>query len=251
MVIPARPFRLALLCMRLCLSGFITTSSTQFFSRLPCSPFPQSLARTMVSPYIPPGWTLERLNRAKPADFASLPEEELDRVLAYFEARDGSKSEAERKAEFKTQLRERQNAERERLGLPPRPETPLQEEGQSAAGRPLPTSSQLVEVVERQGYQADWGFLLFRTDYNDESRWKEFEQVFNELIDKSIEDDEVESMKIARIEEGLMIKMVVDEGLEGANMADIRGQVFLVPSLHLPTLTHMHTHSLFRNLPNF
>ena len=149
-------------------------------------------------------------------------DQELDRVLAYLEARDGNKSEEERNAEFKSQLRERQNAERERLGLPPRPDTPPQGGSQSILGRPQLTSSQLVEVVERQGYQADWGFLLFRTDYSDESRWEKFEQGFNDLIDKSIEDDETGTKGIARIEEGLMVKMVVDEGLEGANEADIR-----------------------------
>lgn len=150
-------------------------------------------------------------------------EQELDRVLAYLEARDGSESEGERKAKSDAQLRERQNAELERLGLPPRPDTPQQGEGQSVLGRPLPTSSQLVEVVEKQGVQADWGFLLFRTDYSDESRWEKFEEGFNELVDKSTEDDKAGSMGIVRIEEGLMVKMVVDEGLQGASMVDVRG----------------------------
>lgn len=106
--------------------------------------------------------------------------------------------------------------------MPPRPETIPPAEAVEQPQRPLPTTSQLVEVVEREGYQDDWGFVLFRTDYSDESRWERFEEGFNNLIDKSIEEDEEGSTGIGRIERGLMVKMVVDEELEGARVEDIR-----------------------------
>jgi hypothetical protein len=64
--------------------------------------------------------------------------------------------------------------------------------------------------------------VLFRTDYSDGSRWESFEEDFNDLIDKSIEEDEDGSTGIGRIEKGLMVKMVVGEALEGAREEDIR-----------------------------
>ena len=72
-------------------------------------------------------------------------------------------------------------------------------------------------MVVRQGYQADWGFLLFRTDYSDDAAWERYEQEFKRLTDKSVIDDGAES-----IHDGCMVKMVVDEELEGSRMEDVR-----------------------------
>ena len=63
-----------------------------------------------------------------------------------------------------------------------------------------------------------WGYLLFRMDYNDERQWDTFEEGFNNLIDQSIRDD----TGFARIAEGLMIKMVVDEALQGTSLAQVQ-----------------------------
>jgi len=45
-----------------------------------------------------------------------------------------------------------------------------------------------VEVVEREGYQENWGFVLFRIDYSEKNRRERLEEGFNDLIDKSIEE---------------------------------------------------------------
>ena len=142
--------------------------------------------------------------------------QELDRVLEYINARHGTQSDAERKIEFKSQLRQRQNAAREQQGMPPRPETPPDHQ---------PTSSQLVEVVERNGDQADWGFVLFRLDYGDEGLWERFEEAFTDLIDESVAEDEDGSTGIGRIQQGLMVKMVVDQQMTEAGLEDIPGYV--------------------------
>ncbi|MCJ1349950.1 hypothetical protein MMC31_008193, partial [Peltigera leucophlebia] len=135
-------------------------------------------------PYLPTGWTQECLNKASPADFAALPSEELDLVTQSLAEQYGQKSNAQRKADFRAQLRERENA--------------------------------LVEILERNQWQDDWGFVLFRTDYADEARWERFEEEFTRMIDSSIEE-----MVDERSKEGLMVKMVVDGDLHGASYGDI------------------------------
>ena len=57
-----------------------------------------------------------------------------------------------------------------------------------------------MEVVEREGYQENWGFVLFRIDYSEKNRRERLEEGFNDLIDKSIEE-----YGIGRIEGGLMV----------------------------------------------
>lgn len=109
------------------------------------------------------------------------------------------------------QLRESQNAERARLGMPPRPDTPPEIRAAVATG------SQLVETVVKQGFQDDWGFLVFRTDYIDEEAWEMYNTEFMRLIDKSIVDDNAES-----IHDGCMMKTVDDEDLQGINLRDVR-----------------------------
>lgn len=182
-------------------------------------------------PYLPTGWTQECLNKASPADFAALPSEvscyrsftitieadlpsffhqELDLVTQSLAEQYGQKSNAQRKADFRAQLRERENAVRVRHGMPPRPNNP-------SLQTPLkPPSSQLVEILERNQWQDDWGFVLFRTDYADEARWERFEEEFTRMIDSSIEE-----MVDERSKEGLMVKMVVDGDLHGASYGDI------------------------------
>ena len=122
-------------------------------------------------------------------------------------------------AEAKPQLHQRQSVAREQQGKPPRLETPLSKN---------PTTSRLVDVVERKGFEADWGFLLFRLDYSDDDLWEKFEETFIDLIEKSIEEDEKGSTGIGRIEEGLIVKMVVDQQMKDARMDDIPGYVIFV-----------------------
>lgn len=144
------------------------------------------------------------------ADLSSPFNQELDLVTQSLAEQYGQKSDAERKADFRAQLRERQNAERARHGMPHRPDNPPSQ-------TPLkPPSSQLVEILERNQWQDDWGFVLFRTDYTDEARWERFAEEFNRIIDASIEE-----MVDERSKEGVMVKMVVDENLQGASYGEI------------------------------
>ena len=169
----------------------------------------------MTEPTLPPGWTEERLRNATPDDYDGLPEDVLNRLIAYTQTPTYTSalaaSHAAQSNDFKSSQHARYNDERARLGLPPRPDTPPEN---AAAAR---TGSQLVEVVVRQGFQADWGFLLFRTDYSDDAAWERYEQEFKRLIDKSVVDDGAES-----IHDGCMVKMVDDEDLEGASVEDVR-----------------------------
>ena len=141
--------------------------------------------------------------------------QDLNRLIAYTQTPEYisalNASHSAQSTTFKSSQRARYNAERAQLGLPPRPDTPPEI---AAAAR---TGSQLVEVVVREGVQADWGFLLFRTDYGDEAAWERYEQEFKRLVDKSVIDDGAES-----IHDGCMVKMVDDPELEGASVEDVR-----------------------------
>lgn len=89
--------------------------------------------------------------------------------------------------------------------MPPWPETIPPAEAVEQPQCPLPTTSQLVEVVEREGYQDNWGFVLFRINYSEKNRRERFKEGFNDLIDKSIEEDGEGSTGIGRVEGGLMV----------------------------------------------
>ncbi|MCJ1270852.1 hypothetical protein MMC22_010749, partial [Lobaria immixta] len=121
--------------------------------------------------------------------------------------------------------RAKQNALRAREGLPllppPPPAAAAAIESASAQGAvEAKTKSQLVEVVERNGWQSDFGFVLFRTDYTDEDAWERFEEVFNKLVDGSVA-AEVQGEEGKWMEGGVMVKMVVDDELQGAQAGDV------------------------------
>lgn len=116
--------------------------------------------------------------------------------------------------------RAKQNALREREGLPLLP--PVAAESATEGAVETKRKPQLVEVVERNGWKSDFGFVLFRTDYTDEGAWERFEEVFNKLIDESVA-AEVQGAEREWVEEGVMVKMVVDDALEGAQVGDVAG----------------------------
>ena len=116
-------------------------------------------------------------------------------------------------AEAESQLRQRQSIAREQQGVPPLPET----------------TSQLVEIVERNEQQANWGFVLFRLDYNDDDLWDKFLEGFAKMVEKSIKEDEGRSTGIGRIQQGLMIDIVLDPQMRDARIEDVPGYVAFVP----------------------
>lgn len=151
----------------------------------------------------------------------------MERVSQSINEQFNEKTPAQRKAEMHASRRAKQNALREREGLPllppPPPPPPAAAAAESAGaqgGVEAKTKSQLVEVVERNGWQSDFGFVLFRTDYSDEDAWERFEEVFNNLVDESVA-AEVQGEERKWVEEGVMVKMVVDDELQGAQAGDV------------------------------
>ncbi|KAL9593326.1 MAG: hypothetical protein Q9219_007605, partial [cf. Caloplaca sp. 3 TL-2023] len=76
-------------------------------------------------------------------------------------------------------------------------------------------------IVERRLYQPDWGYLLFRMDYNDECKWDKFEQEFNGLIDENIR----EEIHFIRTVEDFGIMAVVEEIFQGISLAQVQEYV--------------------------
>lgn len=144
--------------------------------------------------------------------------QEFERVSQSISEQFNEKTPAQRKAEMHASRRAKQNALREREGLPLLPPAAAESAAQGAVE--AKTKSQLVEVVERNGWQSDFGFVLFRTDYTDEDVWERFEEVFNNLVDESVA-AEVKGEERKWVEEGVMVKMVVDDALEGAQAGDV------------------------------
>lgn len=146
--------------------------------------------------------------------------QEFERVSQSINEQFNEKTPAQRKAEMQASRRAKQNALREREGMPHLP--PVAAEPTTEGAVEAKTKSQLVEVVERNGWQSDFGFVLFRTDYTDEDAWERFEEVFNKLVDESVA-AEVQGAERNWVEEGVMVKMVVDDALEGAQVGDVAG----------------------------
>ena len=110
-------------------------------------------------------------------------------------------------AEAKSQLHQRQSVAREQQGFPPL----------------LETTSQLVEIVERNEQQANWSFVLYRLNYSDDDLWDKFQEGFTKLIEKSIKEDEGGSTGIGRIKQGLTINIVLDPQMRDARVEDVPG----------------------------
>ncbi|KAJ5608666.1 hypothetical protein N7528_009233 [Penicillium herquei] len=123
--------------------------------------------------YLPPGWTLERLQTATIDDLRQIPEDRLhdiDENLIPVE------NEPVRFVISRAIHNERRRKVRIERSLPPAPGVPLFEKNDDP----------VVEVVERGGFD-DFGFIVFRTDYSDEERWEQWLKEFQRIIDASVE----------------------------------------------------------------
>ncbi|KAJ5734879.1 uncharacterized protein N7483_000004 [Penicillium malachiteum] len=124
--------------------------------------------------YLPPGWTLERLQTATVDDLRQIPEErlhEIDHNLIPVE------NVPVRLVIGRATHNEHRRKVREERGLPPAPGVSLLEKNDDP----------VVEVVERGGLH-DFGFIVFRTNYLDDERWQQWDTEFQRIIDASIED---------------------------------------------------------------
>ncbi|GAB7347687.1 hypothetical protein MBLNU459_g5251t1 [Dothideomycetes sp. NU459] len=75
----------------------------------------------------------------------------------------------------------------------------------------------LRQAVEDAGY-ADFGFLVIRTSYEDESLFDQWAEEFSNLVEKSI----TESADADGLIDKLMLTMIVDEQLQGASWEGIQ-----------------------------
>lgn len=70
---------------------------------------------------------------------------------------------------------------------------------------------QLVELVEEEGWN-DFGFLLFRTHYNDETLWNAFLEAKDQILSEAITNAPAES-GLSRITDKMFLKQVSNEAL--------------------------------------
>ncbi|KGO69175.1 hypothetical protein PITC_095880 [Penicillium italicum] len=153
--------------------------------------------------YIPPGWTLERLQTATVDDLREIPEEkirEIDENLIPIE------NVPVHLVISRANHNEHRRKIRAELGLPPAPGLPLFEANDDP----------VVEVVERGGFE-DFGYIVFRTDYSSEQRWEEWHKEFNRIIDASIEG----ASGGKKIEDKCLLPIYLDEDLDRATRQQI------------------------------
>ena len=83
----------------------------------------------------------------------------------------------------------------------------------AAIGRPprkmLEKEHPLVKIVEDAGYE-DFGFVLFRTTFTSDSRWKRFVAGWDLLIDKQL-DRALPETGLQKIKDRVFTKMVDDD----------------------------------------
>ncbi|KAJ5724338.1 hypothetical protein N7488_002373 [Penicillium malachiteum] len=137
--------------------------------------------------YLPPGWTLERLQTATIDDLRQIPED-CDLSLA---------------GQFVTNANEK-FALSVAYHLPP--------ECRCLKKNDDP----VVEVVERGGFD-DFGFIVFRTDYSDEERWEQWLKEFQRIIDASVE----RASGGKKIEDKSLILTYDDEDMAGVTHEQI------------------------------
>lgn len=70
---------------------------------------------------------------------------------------------------------------------------------------------QLVDLVEEEGWN-DFGFLLFRTHYNDEKLWNAFLEAKDQILSEAITNAPAES-GLSRITDKMFLKQVSNEAL--------------------------------------
>ncbi|KAJ5531515.1 hypothetical protein N7527_004908 [Penicillium freii] len=135
--------------------------------------------------YLPPGWTLERLQTATVDDLRQISE---DRLLEIDES------------------------------LIPIENVPVR----LVIGRAIhnehrrKSDDPVVEVAERGGFD-DFGFIVFRTDYSDEQRREQWRKEFQRIIDASIK----RASGGKKIEDKCFIPTYEDEDMAGATHEQI------------------------------
>ncbi|CAI7568078.1 unnamed protein product [Penicillium glandicola] len=153
--------------------------------------------------YLPPGWTLERLQTATVDDLRQIPEErlhEIDESLIPFE------NVPVRQVIGRAIHNEHRRRVRAERGLPPAPGVLLFEKNDDP----------VVEVVERGGFD-DFGFIVFRTDYSDEGRWEQWQKEFHRIIDASM----ASASGGKKIEDKCLLLNYEDEDIAGATYGQI------------------------------
>ncbi|KAJ6038093.1 hypothetical protein N7499_003440 [Penicillium canescens] len=123
--------------------------------------------------YLPPGWTLERLQTATVDDLRQIPEDRLHKIDDNLFPIENVPVRLVIGRAIHNEHRRKVRAER---GLPPAPSMPLFEKNDDPA----------VKAVERGGFD-DFGSIVFRTDYSDEQRWEQWHKEFHRIIDASME----------------------------------------------------------------
>ncbi|KAJ5547460.1 hypothetical protein N7494_005045 [Penicillium frequentans] len=153
--------------------------------------------------YLPPGWTLERLQTATVDDLRQIPEERLHEISQNLIPAENVSVRLVIGRAIRYENRRKVRAER---GLPPAPRRPLFKKANDA----------VVEIVERGGFD-DFGFILFRTDYSDEERWEQWQKEFMRIIDVSLES----TSGGKEIEDKCLTPIYEDEDMAGATHEQI------------------------------
>ncbi|KAF2154795.1 hypothetical protein K461DRAFT_102381 [Myriangium duriaei CBS 260.36] len=152
--------------------------------------------------YLPPGWTEEQYQNATDEDFDNLPDEVLERNMKRMAAEVAHKNQRSL-AEI--------NAKRAARGAPSVDDARRMRE--QRARHPL------AQLLERKGW-SDFGFMLFRMDYNDDDRWDRFSEEYEKLLDSGIDNSEAGSDK-EKINDKLFMKIVDDDIVNGTGVIGV------------------------------
>ncbi|KAI9035527.1 uncharacterized protein KD926_003267 [Aspergillus affinis] len=180
------------------------------------------MADHRVLHYLPPGWTEEMYENQSDAALGALSEQELQHLM--------ERQAAEAKL-ISVQHTARMNEERIARGAPQMrtPSPPADDDddakGQTEAGLTYSDSTALeklqtlTSLVEEEDWP-DFGFLVFRTDYSDETLWEKFMAQYDVVLDEGMDAAPAES-GIERIRDRVYLRFVSDEALAGEPPASV------------------------------
>ncbi|KAI0882060.1 uncharacterized protein GGS22DRAFT_171431 [Annulohypoxylon maeteangense] len=88
--------------------------------------------------------------------------------------------------------------------------------------------SPLVETLARAGFPP-WGFVIVRTYYGSESRWKQFQEKFDAMCDEQLNSETGNGLE--KVKETLEFKLIEDSRLEDVSVEEARRHFHIAKSM--------------------
>ncbi|KAI1766511.1 hypothetical protein GGR53DRAFT_528599 [Hypoxylon sp. FL1150] len=88
--------------------------------------------------------------------------------------------------------------------------------------------SPLVQTLQRAGF-SPWGFVIVRTCYHSENRWKQFQEKLEAMCDRQLDEETGDGLN--KIQETLEFKMIEDPRLQDVSAEEARRHFYIAKAM--------------------